>query len=201
MLRTCEDYAKEHNLVFSTDPSPIKSKTKCIAYLKTERNLRKLQLCGNDLPWVDSCKHLGNKFENKMDGMKQDLLEKRARYISRNMELIQEFSFAHPDTKLKVNQIYNYHFTGSPLWNLFSREAEMIENSYNVSVKSMFDIPRESHKYFVEGLTEKPHLKSTLIKRFLSFTEQIMKSSKVALKSLDRSSMHYTHKNIAFITR
>ena len=119
MLRTCEEYAKEHNLVFSTDPSPIKSKTKCIAYLKTERYLRKLQLCGNDLPWVDSCKHLGNKFENKMDGMKQDLLEKRARYISRNMELIQEFSFAHPDTKLKVNQIYNYHFTGSPLWNLF----------------------------------------------------------------------------------
>ena len=37
MLKTCEDYAKEHNLVFSTDPSPIKSKTKCIAYLKTER--------------------------------------------------------------------------------------------------------------------------------------------------------------------
>ena len=28
MLKTCEDYAKEHNLYFSTDPNPKKSKTK-----------------------------------------------------------------------------------------------------------------------------------------------------------------------------
>ena len=146
--------------------------------------MRKLRLCGNDLPWDDSCKHLGNTIQNKMDGMKQDLLEKSARYIGRNMELNQEFSFAHPQTKIHVNQIYNYHFTGSPLWNLFSREAEMLENSYNSSVRHMFDLPRESHRYFVEGLTEGPHLKSTLIKRFLSFTEQIMRSTKSALKSI-----------------
>ena len=48
----------------------------------------------------------------------------------------------------------------------------------------MFDIPRESHRYLIEELTERPHLKSTLIKMFLSFTEQIMNSSKVALKCL-----------------
>ena len=48
----------------------------------------------------------------------------------------------------------------------------------------MFDIPRESHLYLIEELTERPHLKSTLIKRFLSCTEQIMNSSKVALKCL-----------------
>ena len=100
------------------------------------------------------------------------------------MELIQEFSFAHPVTKCQVNEIYNFHFTGSPLWNLFSREAEMLENSFNLSIKSMFDIPRESHRYFIEGLTQKPHLKATLIKRFLSFTNQIMESSKIALKNL-----------------
>ena len=92
MLQTCEEYAKEHNLVFSTDPDPKKSKTKCIAYLKTQRNLRKLKLCENDLPWWDSCKHLGNKLMNTMDGMKKDILEKRA-------------------TKCPVNYIYNYHFS------------------------------------------------------------------------------------------
>ena len=32
MLVTCEEYAKEHNLKFSTDPvNPRKSKTKCLA--------------------------------------------------------------------------------------------------------------------------------------------------------------------------
>jgi len=184
MLLTCEEYAKEHNLFFSTNPCPKKRKTKCIAYLKNERTLRKLKLCGNDLPWWDNCKHLGNKIQNVSNGMKQDVLEKRAKYISKNMELNQEFSFAHPDSKFLVNQIYNNHFTGSPLWNLFSREAEMLENSFNCSFRNMYDLPRESHRYLVEAVTEKQHLRATLIKRFLSFTEQIKKSSKVALKNL-----------------
>ena len=30
MLTKCEEYATRHNIFFSTDPDPIKSKTKCI---------------------------------------------------------------------------------------------------------------------------------------------------------------------------
>ena len=30
MIQVCENYAIDHNLVFSTDPVPAKSKTKCI---------------------------------------------------------------------------------------------------------------------------------------------------------------------------
>ena len=33
MLTVCETYADSHNLVFSTDPVPAKSKTKCIFFL------------------------------------------------------------------------------------------------------------------------------------------------------------------------
>ena len=53
MLKTCEDYASEHNLAFSTNPVPDKSKTKCMAFLFKERKLEDLILCGNPLPWVD----------------------------------------------------------------------------------------------------------------------------------------------------
>ena len=34
MLKICEKYANEHNLRFSTDPNPVKCKTKCIAFTK-----------------------------------------------------------------------------------------------------------------------------------------------------------------------
>ena len=51
MLKICENYALEHGLKFSTDPIAKKSKTKCLAYLKDKRELRKLVLCGNTLPW------------------------------------------------------------------------------------------------------------------------------------------------------
>ena len=65
MLRVCERYALEHNLKFSMNINPTKSKTKCMAFLCKERQLRKLQLCGNELPWVERGKHLGISLNNK----------------------------------------------------------------------------------------------------------------------------------------
>ena len=47
MLDTCESYAEEHNLIFSTDPNPVKCKTKCIQFLKKSREIAPLSLCGN----------------------------------------------------------------------------------------------------------------------------------------------------------
>ena len=48
---------------------------------------------------------------------------KRALYINRVNELNQEFHYAHPLTKVKINNIFNTHFYGSQLWDLFSVEA------------------------------------------------------------------------------
>ena len=173
MIDTCKEYADMHNLKFSTNPDPAKSKTKCLAFIKKNRNLEKLKLGDDSLPWVTNGKHLGNNVENVINGLKKDMMIKRATYINRNNELSQEFFFAHPETKFKLNSIYNLSFSGSPLWNLFGKEAQMIENSYNVSVRAMFDIPRNTHKNLIEAITDTSHIKSILIQRFLSFIDQI----------------------------
>ena len=55
MLHICESYADKHNIMFSTDPVPSKSKSKCIYVTGQAKNLTKpdpLVLCGRDLPWV-----------------------------------------------------------------------------------------------------------------------------------------------------
>ena len=115
MLLTIENYCDQHNLKFSTDPRPEKCKTKCIAFLLKEKELPDVTLCGNKLPWVKEGIHLGNYFENVYDGMTRDIRLKKVNFIAKNFELLQEFYFAHPNTKLKTTVIYNYHFTGSPL--------------------------------------------------------------------------------------
>ena len=87
MLKICEKYAKDHNLSFSTNANPVKSKTKCIAFGSPLKDLPAMKLCGNDLPWVASGKHLGVKIENKTTGfLCQDIREKRAQFIQRNNE-------------------------------------------------------------------------------------------------------------------
>ena len=78
--------------------------------------------------------------------------------------------------------IYNFDFTGSPIWDLFSKEAIMLENSWNTAVRIMFDLPLQTHRYFIEPISGVRHLKFVLVERFLSFLEQITKSRKTFTK-------------------
>ena len=87
MVKTCEEYATEHNLSFSTHPKANRCKTKCLAFLKRDRQLMKITLCKNDLPWVNSARHLGCKIGSRIRGMADDLMEKRAIYINKVNEL------------------------------------------------------------------------------------------------------------------
>ena len=135
-----------------TDPS--KSKTKCIAFLQQKRNLRNLDLNGKPLPWVESVKHLGTTITNTPGcRLDQDLLEKRALYIAKNNELHQEFYYTHPKTKIWINNIYNTSFYGAPLWDMFSRNFEKLEKTWNVSIRTMLSLPRNTHRYFLEPLS------------------------------------------------
>ena len=183
MITTCERYAVEHNLVFSTHPKPIKCKTKCLASLKKDRELKKLRLGGMDLPWVTSAKHLGCTIEASMN-MKKDLMEKRAIYINRVNELSQEFYFAHPTVKVKLNNIFNSYFYGSSLWDLFGSEATRLEKTWNISQRMMLNLPRNSHRYFVEPLSQTPHIMCSLYGRFLKFVVAISESPKKALRNM-----------------
>ena len=63
---------------------------------------------------------------NIVDGYSQDTKIKRAQYIERNCELLQEFGFAHTEVKSKINRIYNTSFPGSILWDLNSRNVRML---------------------------------------------------------------------------
>ena len=111
--------------------------------------------------------------ENDINGMKQDTRVKRAGYIQKNNELNQEFRFAHPKTKFHLNSVYNSHFSGSSLWNLFGKEVKMMEDSWNLSFRIMYDLPLATHRYFVEPITGKNHAKTLMIKNFILFCELI----------------------------
>ena len=112
-----------------------------MAFLKKPRLLPDIFLGEVALPWVDSCKHLGNTIKNTIDGCQEDMRIKRAKYISKNIEINQEFHFAAASTRVRVNSIWNTHFSSSPLWNLFSPGVEGIVGSYNRSLKSMMKLP------------------------------------------------------------
>ena len=62
MVRVCQEYGELHNLVFSTDPNPANSKTKCLYFCGRMNNVQypaPVHLYGKQLPWVVSADHLG----------------------------------------------------------------------------------------------------------------------------------------------
>ena len=184
MLRICERYAKDHNLKFSTDSNPNKSKTKSMAYLRKKRKLPCLSLCGNKLPWVEHGKHLGMRIDACEDNLlTRDIIEKRARYIQRNNELVQEFAYTSCDTKAFINRVYNSHAYGSVLWNLYGKEADMFFNSWSTSIRKMFRLDRRTHRYLIEPISGMQHIKCAILERFIGFTMKLSMSRKKVIQN------------------
>ena len=159
-----------------------------------------MKLCGNYLPWVDRVLHLGNTVTNQADFMKTDMAIKNAKYVSKSIEINQEFYFAAAKTRLEINNIYNFSWYGSILWNLFGADAIKLESSYNRSVKCTMNLPLATHRCLIEALSERRHLKWFLINRFLSFLMSMEKSNKPLLKVLkevtERDTMSRTGRNL-----
>ena len=184
MINQSANFMRSHNLTFSTNQDPKKCKTKCIAFTKRERDLKPLSLNGNCLPWVTSVKHLGTQIENRLNGMSKDLMEKRAMFINRNNELLQEFKFAYPHTIIRTNTIFNTSMYGCVLWDLFGKEAERLEKTWNVSQRLMLGLHRETHRYFIEPVSQNKHIIFHLYKRFVKFVDCMKRSKKMSLRSL-----------------
>ena len=185
MMKTCEKFMTDLNLSFSTHVDPKKCKTKCMAYLNNDREVRNITLNGKDLPWVKTAKHLGCKIDDTQHGgLHTDLMEKRAIFINKVNELSQEFHFAHPLTKIRINNIFNSYFYGSGLWDLFGKEAARLEKTWNVSQRIMLGVPRNTHRYFIEPLSDTRHAMLSIYRRYIKFVKSIEECSKPSMRNM-----------------
>ena len=187
MINVCEKFAGENNLKFSTNTDPKKSKTKCIHFSKQKIELAEIILNGDTLPWVDSALHVGNTLERN-NSFTRDLRLKRGDFIGRVHSILQEFHFANPLVKMKMFSIYTTSFYGSCLWSIYDGSCDKLFTAWNIAVRMAFDLPRESRRYFIEEISETPHPKVMLSKRFLKFHETLQKSKKLSVRFLSEIS-------------
>lgn len=89
----------------------------------------------NPIPWKNGTKYLVNRLINRINSLQDGTIAKIARYIARNCQLMQEFWFAHPELKCKLNKIFNSSFPGSVLWDLTSDNVSSIINRQTLSSK------------------------------------------------------------------
>ena len=180
MLDKCEEYSVKNNIMFSTDPDPVKSKTKCIFVCGSKKKLSRpapLILCGRELPWVATATHLGHEL-SETGSMEHDAKVKRAIFIDRSVEVRQTFNFASPVEVLHALKVYCNSFYGCMLWDLAGDGATQVYNSWSTAVKLTWSVPRATRTYLVQqvlsaGLTS---AKVDILARYRNFFHSLRKS-------------------------
>ena len=186
MINICSEFMKKKSLKFSTNVNPVKSKTKCVIFSKKARdrvNVAPVKLNGDELPWVDEIKHLGNILEYN-NSMKRDIAVKRGKFIGKLNSLSQEFFFASPEIFTKILNIYASSFYGSGLWDLFSDDCDRIYRSWNVAMRHAWKVPNTTHRYLVEPISGSLHPKVMLASRYVQFGKSLLTSTKYQVRVL-----------------
>ena len=103
MVELCEEYAAAHNIVFSTDPNPSQSKTKCLVFTgkNTAVSPPSIKLDGMILPWVEKVEHLGHILHQSMS-TDYDARRAAAGFMWRASNIRDELHFAHPLQKMEA---------------------------------------------------------------------------------------------------
>ena len=180
MVAICGQFARTMKLKFRTDIDPKKSKTKFVIFTKVKnarKNVYPIMLNGDPLPWVDEVKHLGNILEYN-NTMRKDCLTKRGKFIGIVNSLLQEFHFVEPPVMMKLLEVYATSFYGSSLWNLFSKEVTRIFSSWNVTVRNVFNLPWDTHRYLIETVSKSTHPKVMMCSRYMKFMESMGRTCK-----------------------
>ena len=188
-MSICEDYARRHNLVFSTHPDPKKSKTKCLLFRlhAREEAPAKIMLNGHTLPWVDNATHLGHELHTT-GSQDMDCRMRRGAYIGETTELLGIFQYAHPLQKLTAIQTYACAMYGSNLWNLYGPAACQMYKCWNVSVRYAWGVSRLTRTYIVDNLLSGslPPIRQLVIRRYVRFVQGLTTSSNPVLSTLSQ---------------
>ena len=166
--------------MFSTDPNPNKSKSKCIFVCGSRKGLAKpasLTLYGRELPWVATSTHLGHEL-HETGSTEHDAQVKRAIFIGNSVEIRESFSFASPVEVLSAIKTYCCSFYGSMLWDLGGEGASMVFNSWTTGVKLTWGVPRATRTFLVHqvlgsGFTS---ARVDILARFAGFFQSLRKS-------------------------
>ena len=188
MVTICENYGKEHNLVFSTDPNPSKSKTKCVLFIGNATRVKYPQpitLDNKNLPWVQKVDHLGNVLHQSLSN-EADCVRARASFMNRASDLRDNLFFASSEIKMKAINLNCCDAYGAMIWDLKSEHTEKFFRAWNIQSRLAWNVPRDTHTNLVEEYfcSNIPSLRKQTLSRYPKFVRKLLDSPSREIKFL-----------------
>ena len=209
MVSVCERYGEEHIMVFSTDPVPAKSKTKCILVCGKDRVASypvPIQLGGRDLPWVETALHLGHTLHQN-GKMHADAKIRQSIFIDRSVEVREQLHYADAADILRAQAVYCCDGYGAMLWQLDAEPAQQYFQAWNTSVKLVHQVPRSTYTYLVEGYLAggETSLRNQVLARVPGVLISLLQSSSAEVRFLARVALadggSVTSQNVRYVKK
>ena len=177
MVKICQEYGVEHNLVFSTDPNPARSKTKCLLFCGPKKRVKypdPVFLDGKQLPWVERADHLGHVLHQTLS-MESDSRRARGSFMTRASDIRDNLYFSEPIQKMRSINLNCCDAYGAMLWDLQSVYSKSFFRAWNIQARLAFDVPRETHTYLVHDLLcrDLPSLELQVLSRYPMFLKKL----------------------------
>ena len=150
-------------------------------------------MCGNNLPWRDHLKLLGNTVESD-NSVKIDIDMKRAKFIGKLHSLSQEFGFCSPDIQMKMINIYATSFYGANQYRIYTNQCDKFYTAYNMCVRNIFKVPYQTHRYLIESISDCVHPKVMICSRFVKCVNTWINCNKPAIVMLENIDKNYNSK-------
>ena len=112
MLKICEDFADDHDIIFNASKSQLLQFSSCSNNINMKPVLQMRN--GQKIPYVESCKHLGNEIST----VNKKLLIENAKcdLNCRMNSLLADFSYCNSDTISMLFKSYCMNIYGSQIW-------------------------------------------------------------------------------------
>ena len=179
MVTICQEYGLEHNLAFSTDPVPAKSKTKCVLFKGNKRveYPAPIMLNGEPLPWVPVCEHLGHKLHESLT-MDSDISRAKATFKDRAADVRERLYFSHPTQKAQAIQVFASSNYGAMLWDLQSEATLSYFRCWNIQIRLAFDLSYATHCNILENVLckDQPSLRKQIYSQYPKFVRKLLES-------------------------
>ena len=182
MLKICEDFADEYSVKYNAE------KTVCVLFSKKDVCKPSVKLCGKELDWVQSVKHLGNYLEENMSESteirkkKQDLVQ-RVNYVVSTLGNCE-------DTIIRT--VFNSkcaHFYGCQSWNLNDRSVKEFQIMWNRCVRRILNLHYCTHTKLLPIILNTLSAYDQIQLRIVKIIQSMLQSKNVKIRYIAKLSV------------
>merc|ERR1712240_952700 len=140
MLKICEAYATEHDLLFNG----AKSKLLIFNPQKVFESDPKLEINGEFIPNVKSAIHLGNILHVTNN---QESIDEGIKTFNRQANmLLSRFKTCSPSIRSKLFRQFCMSLYGSQLWPLWSNKLDTLKTKFSIALRRAWSSPAMTHR-------------------------------------------------------